>query len=140
MQRGITGRKTNPGGEGMKVLILSWEFPPKVVGGIAAHVHDLALALAEQGREVHVLTTGLPETPDQEKMGGVIVHRVTSNNPEPSDFIPWVLQLNLNLIEKAVNLAREGEQFQVIHSHDWVTAYAGKLLKHAWRLPLVATR
>lgn len=123
----------------MKILVLSWEFPPRVVGGLAAHVYDLSLALAKQGQEVHVLTAGLPGAPEEEEIGGVMVHRVPSNNPEPLDFISGVLQLNLNLVEKAVGLSREGEEFQIIHSHDWVTAYAGKLLKHAWRLPLVAT-
>ncbi|HHU81407.1 MAG TPA: glycosyltransferase family 4 protein [Firmicutes bacterium] len=123
----------------MKILVLSWEFPPRVVGGIAAHVYDLTLALAGQDQEVHVLTAGLPDAPEEEEIGGVIVHRVAGNNPKPFDFISGVLQLNLNLVEKAVSLKREGDGFQIIHSHDWVTAYAGKLLKHAWRLPLVAT-
>jgi glycogen(starch) synthase len=123
----------------MKILALSWEFPPRVVGGIAAHVYDLALALAGQGQEVHVLTAGLPGVPEEEEIRGVMVHRTASNNPEPLDFISGVMQLNLNLVEKAVGLKREDDGFQIIHSHDWVTAYAGKLLKHAWRLPLVAT-
>ncbi|NLW10123.1 MAG: glycosyltransferase family 4 protein [Firmicutes bacterium] len=123
----------------MKILILSWEFPPRVVGGIAAHVYDLSLALVKEGQEVHVLTAGLPGVPEEEEIGGIMVHRVANNNPEAFDFISGVLQLNLNLVEKAVSLGREGNGFQIIHSHDWVTAYAGKLLKHAWRLPLVAT-
>ncbi len=123
----------------MKILMLSWEFPPKAVGGIAAHVHDLSLALAAIGQEVHVLTTGLPGAPLREKMDGVTVHRVPMNNPEPPDFLPWVLQLNLNLTERAFTLEREGIEFQLLHAHDWLVAYAGKLLKHVWRLPLVAT-
>ncbi|HEX2954814.1 MAG TPA: glycogen/starch synthase, partial [Bacillota bacterium] len=40
----------------MKILMLSWEFPPKIVGGIARHVHDLSLALVKQGHHVHVIT------------------------------------------------------------------------------------
>jgi len=123
----------------VKILMLSWEFPPKVVGGIAAHVQDLSLALAAKGQEVHVLTTGIPGTASTERIDGVSVHRVQMDNPEPPDFLPWVLQLNINLVEKAFALQRKGEEFQLIHAHDWLTAYAGKLLKHVWRLPLVAT-
>lgn len=119
--------------------MLSWEFPPRVVGGIAPHVHDLSLALAGGGHEVHVLTTGNSDSREVEDYKGVAVHRVKVNNPEPPDFITWVFQLNLNLAERAVALHREGMEFEIIHAHDWLAAYAGKLLKHGWRIPLVAT-
>ena len=32
----------------MRVIMLSWEYPPKIVGGIARHVYDLGHALAEE--------------------------------------------------------------------------------------------
>ena len=35
--------------------MLSWEYPPVVVGGLGRHVHALARHLAEQGHEVVVL-------------------------------------------------------------------------------------
>ncbi len=123
----------------MKILMLSWEFPPKVVGGIAPHVHDLSLSLHEQGQEVSVLTIGTPETAEEQNWKGVNVYRVKSSNPHPPDFISWVLQFNLNLVEKAVRLLQEGADFDLIHAHDWLVAYAGKMLKHALRKPLVAT-
>ncbi|MCL6557254.1 MAG: DUF1957 domain-containing protein, partial [Firmicutes bacterium] len=39
-----------------RVMILSWEYPPVIVGGLSRHVHDLAHALTGLGDEVHVLT------------------------------------------------------------------------------------
>lgn len=123
----------------MKILMLSWEFPPKVVGGIAPHVHDLALALVEKGEEVSVLTIGTQDAQETEELKGIKIYRVKPSNPEPPDFISWVLQFNLNLVEKATALFRAGEEFEIIHAHDWLVAYAGKLLKHAWEKPLVAT-
>ena len=42
--------------ERVKVLMLSWEYPPRRIGGIAAHVHDLSLALSKQGVDVAVVT------------------------------------------------------------------------------------
>ncbi|MEA2129271.1 MAG: hypothetical protein QOJ85_2162, partial [Solirubrobacteraceae bacterium] len=33
----------------LRVLILSWEYPPIVAGGLARHVRKLAEALAAQG-------------------------------------------------------------------------------------------
>ena len=123
----------------MKILMLSWEFPPKVVGGIAPHVHDLSLSLLEKGQEVSVLTIGTSEAVEKEKMKGVEVYRVKPSNPSPPDFLTWVLQFNLNLAEKAITLSQAGIEFDLIHAHDWLVAYAGKLLKHALNKPLVAT-
>ena len=120
-------------------MMLSWEFPPKIVGGIARHVHDLALALVKQGHHVHVITCGVENLPEYESDQGIMVHRVPMNNPSTPDFLTWVLQLNLNMVEKAVELKAKGFNFHIIHAHDWLAAYAGKLLKHGWRLPLVAT-
>ena len=40
----------------MKVLMVSWEYPPVVIGGLGRHVHHLATALAEAGHEVVVLS------------------------------------------------------------------------------------
>lgn len=123
----------------MRILMLSWEFPPKIVGGIARHVHDLSLALVKQGHHVTVITCGVQDLPDQEDFQGVTLHRVTMDNPSTPDFITWVMQLNLNMVEKAMELQRDGQSFDIVHAHDWLAAYAGKLLKHAWRLPLVST-
>ena len=33
----------------MKILMLSWEYPPRVVGGIARVVHDLSHKLNQDG-------------------------------------------------------------------------------------------
>lgn len=42
----------------MHVIMLSWEYPPRVVGGIARHVEDLSKALVKQGVDVDVITCG----------------------------------------------------------------------------------
>ena len=41
-----------------RVLILSWEYPPLIEGGLARHVRKLSEGLIEHGVEVHVLTRG----------------------------------------------------------------------------------
>ncbi|MCL6613355.1 MAG: glycosyltransferase family 4 protein, partial [Firmicutes bacterium] len=123
----------------MHVLMLSWEFPPVVVGGIARHVQDLSLALTRQGLEVTVLTAGPGEAPPVEKLGGLTIHRVRSENPRPLDLVGEVMQLNLNMLQRALGLAAGGRRFTLVHAHDWVTAYAAKALKHGLDLPLFAT-
>ena len=40
----------------MKILMLTWEYPPRVVGGISRVVHDLSKTLLKDGHEVTVIT------------------------------------------------------------------------------------
>ena len=40
----------------MKILMVSWEYPPVVIGGLGRHVHHLSTALAAAGHEVVVLS------------------------------------------------------------------------------------
>ena len=46
-----------------RVLLLSWEYPPVIEGGLARHVRKLAEALVRQGVEVDVLTRGIGDGP-----------------------------------------------------------------------------
>src|ERR1700758_1427844 len=46
---------TDSVGRSVKVLMLSWEYPPVVIGGLGRHVHHLATALAAAGHEGMVL-------------------------------------------------------------------------------------
>ncbi len=41
-----------------RVLLLSWEYPPVIEGGLARHVRKLAEALTRRGLAVDVLTRG----------------------------------------------------------------------------------
>ncbi len=42
----------------MRVLIVSWEYPPVIEGGLGRHVRKLSEQLVARGVEVHVLTRG----------------------------------------------------------------------------------
>lgn len=123
----------------MKVLMLSWEYPPKSVGGLAQHVYDLTNVLAEIGLEVHLITSGGAGAPSFEQVNGVKVYRVEPYRVSSPDFVTWVAQFNVALLEKAIPVLTENGDFHVLHAHDWLVAYAARAIKHAGRLPLVAT-
>lgn len=123
----------------MKILMLTWEYPPRVVGGIARVVHDLSHRLIKDGHDVTVITYRDGDTLYYENDKGVEVHRVDNYMIKSNSFIDWILQLNFNMIAKASELISKGEKFDVIHAHDWLVANAAKALKHAYDIPIVAT-
>lgn len=122
----------------MRILILSWEYPPRVIGGLAHHVSELVRALAEEGNIVDVITAAEGRPPATEKSDRVTVHRVVPYHGNPLNFFAWVQQLNLAMLEKGAKICRQ-EEFDLVHAHDWLVAYAGRGLKHIYHLPLVAT-
>ena len=84
----------------LKFLILSWEYPPNVVGGLSRHVNGLAVELVEWGHEVHVITAGNSELPSYELIKGVHVYRVMPLNNYDNNFLNWIAGLNLAIALK----------------------------------------
>ena len=124
----------------MKILMLTWEYPPRVVGGIARVVHDLSKRLIKDGHEVTVVTyRDGNQVPEYENDKGVNVYRVDNYMIHPNNFIDWIMQLNFNLIAKATEIINKEGSFDVIHAHDWLVAYAAKTLKNSFGIPIVAT-
>jgi glycogen(starch) synthase len=126
--------------QGLSVMFLTWEFPPRVIGGISPHVFYLSKALAKNGMKVHVVTCDFPGAPAHETVDGVEVYRIDSyKNPSP-DFATWVYLMNLNMQKEAAAIAaRLEEKVDVFHAHDWLVATAGIGLKHVFRKPLLVT-
>jgi glycogen(starch) synthase len=63
-------------GADVRIALLSMDYPPRMAGGTTIHTRALALALLEQGHEVHVVAARTPDAPDEEVREGVSVHRV----------------------------------------------------------------
>ncbi|MCW5937954.1 MAG: glycosyltransferase family 4 protein [Fimbriimonadaceae bacterium] len=126
----------------MRVIMLSWEYPPRIVGGISPHVFDLSKELVKLGIEVHVVTKHTPLAPDEEiEPSGVHVHRVHLDQ-EPHNFVH-----EIQLLNKATDLRvrrlledwRPGGQPTLFHAHDWLSLDAARELKYEYQLPVVAT-
>lgn len=119
--------------------MLTWEYPPRVVGGIARVVNDLSKRLIKDGHDVTVVTYREGNVPYFELDKGVKVYRVDNFMINASNFIDWVMQLNFNMIAKASEIIQKEGEFDVIHAHDWLVAYAAKTLKQSYKIPLVST-
>jgi glycogen synthase len=123
-----------------RVLILSWEYPPLIEGGLARHVRKLSEALVELGVEVHVLTRGGEESPAEESAGGVFIHRIREPT-RPTDlgeFVAWVERMNSDMLAAGVELGDRVE-FDLVHGHDWLVANACDHLARRFDAPLVTT-
>jgi glycogen(starch) synthase len=124
-----------------RVLILSWEYPPLIEGGLARHVRKLAEGLvAQEDVEVHVLTRGDERMPPEDELDGVWVHRVREPR-RPRDlgeFVAWVEHMNADMLAAGVELG-DRIDFDLVHGHDWLVAVAGDHLANRFRCPLVVT-
>ena len=123
----------------MKILMLTWEYPPRIVGGIARVVNDLSKRLIKDGHDVYVITYKEGNVPYYENDKGVHVYRVDNYMINANNFIDWTMQLNFNMISKAAEIINKEGKFDVIHAHDWLVAYAAKTLKESFGIPLVST-
>jgi glycogen(starch) synthase len=123
-----------------RVLILSWEYPPLIEGGLARHVRKLSEQLVAQGTEVHVLTRGDEGSPAEEEVEGVHVHRVRepSRPRDLGEFVTWIEHMNADMLAAGVELGDRWD-FDIVHGHDWLVAVAGDHLAKRFRCPLVMT-
>jgi glycosyltransferase involved in cell wall biosynthesis len=124
----------------LSVMMLTWEFPPRIIGGISPHVYNLSRSLAKNGVKVYVVTCDFPGAPQHETVDGVEVYRTDSyKNPSP-DFATWVYLMNVNMQKEAAAIVRSLDgKVDVFHAHDWLVATAGIGLKHVFRRPFFAT-
>jgi len=118
--------------------MLSWEYPPRIIGGLARHVEGLSKALASMGHEVHVVTLDFPSAPYEVEEGSLYIHRVAVDVPAPT-FHSWVLLFNHFFEKRLGQLARKFGVPDVVHVHDWLTVSGGVAAKHLLRAPLVMT-
>ena len=123
----------------MKILMLTWEYPPRIVGGIARVVHDLSKRLIKDGHDVTVVTYRDGDTPYFENDKGVKVYRVDNYMINPNNFIEWIMQMNFAMVAKANKIIAEEGTFDIIHAHDWLVAYAAKSIKESYGIPIVST-
>ncbi len=123
----------------MRILMLSWEYPPKIVGGISRVVYHLARGLSMLAQEVTVITCSEEENDDFYLDGNVNVYRVKPYYVKPINFINSVLQMNLAMLEKAVEILQREQVYDVIHLHDWLVAFAGRSLEKVCPTPQICT-
>jgi len=121
----------------MKILVLAWEFPPRLVGGISRHVAELYPELVKLGHTVHLITIEVPGAPGYEIVEGIHVHRVPVALGH--DFFHWVGNMNESMGHYGGKLILEEGYFDIVHAHDWLVGDAAIALKYHFNISLIAT-
>jgi len=121
----------------MRVVIFSWEYPPRIVGKLANHVRELVWQLAKNGIETFLVTYHEYLTGEFED-GEVKVYRVTNPVKTHVSVLTWVSTLNQEVERVAANIYyKSGKQIDLIDVQDWHFIPAAVTLKKAFDIPFV---
>jgi len=122
----------------MRVIIFSWEYPPRVVGKLSEYVKALSTQLAAKKVEVNVVTyedilTGFYQEPT-----GVKTVRVSNPVRTHIGVLTWVLTLNQEVERAAANIYyQDNKQIDLIDVFDWHFIPAAVTLKSGLGIPFV---
>lgn len=132
----------------MRILMLGWELPPLISGGLGPACYGIFKELRREGIDVLFLVPYAVKAEGHllENVIGVLNDRqVTSRfspiSPYTSSYSSGFYGKNImaevvRFAERAVEIAK-GKSFDIIHAHDWTTCKAGILLQNALQKPLL---
>lgn len=122
----------------MRVIIFTWEYPPRIVGQLAEYTSNLSTQLVKSKIETylvtyHPYTTGLTEEPN-----GVKTVRVANPVRTHIGVLTWVLTLNQEVERAAANIYyKTGKVVNLVDVYDWHFIPAAVTLKNALGIPFV---
>lgn len=112
----------------MRIAMFSWESLHSIfMGGLGVHVTELAAGLERLGHEIHVITRRGPGQGNYDRIDGVHYHRI---DHELSDnFVESMNLMCRSMAHKFHEITEMIGHFDLVHSHDWLTANAMKYVK-----------
>jgi len=139
----------------MNIVMLVYEFPPRIVGGLGTYAGEISQELVKLGNDVTVVTMNDGKLPTRETWHGVEVHRpahvdLTDSLPAMvnEDLRRWgrglkffsdVFAYNVIAASKLVNelVRKEDKKADIVAAHDWLSIIAGASCKRELKVPLV---
>jgi glycogen(starch) synthase len=141
----------------MKIAVLVYEYPPKIVGGLGTYAAEITRKFVLMDNDVTVFTMNDDggTLPTREIWRGIEIHRplhidVSDSLPDviAEDIKKWGRGLRLfgNLLvynyltaSKLINelIKKEGVNYDVVVAHDWLSIMGGVTVKKESELPLV---
>jgi glycogen(starch) synthase len=141
----------------MKIAVLVYEYPPKIVGGLGTYAAEITRKFVLMDNDVTVFTMNDDggTLPTREIWRGIEIHRplhidVSDSLPDviAEDIKKWGRGLRLfgNLLvynyltaSKLINelIKKEGVNYDLVVAHDWLSIMGGVTVKKESELPLV---
>jgi len=122
----------------MRVIIFSWEYPPRVVGQLADYINALSTLLAKNKIDTYVVTYHDSLTGAVEESSGVKVVRVANPVRVHIGVLTWDLTLNQEVERAAASIYyNQDKQVDLIDVYDWHFIPAAVTLKNALNIPFV---
>lgn len=122
----------------MRLIIFSWEYPPRVVGKLSEYVKALSTQLATNNAEVNVVTYDDSITGSTREPTGVQTVRVSNPVRTHIGVLTWVLTLNQEVERAAANIYYQAnKQIDLMDVYDWHFIPAAVTLKNGLGIPFV---
>ena len=141
----------------MKIAVLVYEYPPKIVGGLGTYAAEITRKFVLMDHDVTVFTMNDDKgtLPTREIWRGIEIHRplhldVSDSLPDviAEDIKKWGRGIHLfgNLLvynylsaSKLINelIRKEGMKYDLVVAHDWLSVMGGVTVKKESKLPLV---
>jgi glycogen synthase len=139
----------------MIIALFCWEFWPRLVGGLGTYAIEITKKFVEMGHEVTVFTLNDDSLPTKDYWNGIEIHRpmiLDSSEIFPifvrEDLKRWghhikffsdIFAFNYLSASKLVNqiIKKEQRKFDIISFHDWLSGFAGIMVKNNTNLPAV---
>jgi glycosyltransferase involved in cell wall biosynthesis len=140
----------------MKIAVLVYEYPPKIVGGLGTYAAEITRKFVLMDHDVTVFTMNddAGTLPTREIWRGIEIHRplhidVSDSLPDviSEDIKKWgrgqilfgkLLVYNYLTASKLINdlIKKEGMKYDVVVAHDWLSIMGGVTVKKESGLPL----
>jgi glycosyltransferase involved in cell wall biosynthesis len=122
----------------LRAIIFTWEFPPRIVGGLSRYVNRLAIELVRKKIDTYVVTFHDSWTGYHEGIDGVKAYRISNPIKSQINVITWVLTLNPEIEQTAAGIYYlTKREVDLIDAHDWHFIPAAVNLKKAFNLPFI---
>jgi glycosyltransferase involved in cell wall biosynthesis len=140
----------------MKIAVLVYEYPPKIVGGLGTYAAEITRKFVLMDHDVTVFTMNddAGTLPTREIWRGIEIHRplhidVSDSLPDviAEDVKKWgrglhlfgkLLVYNYLTAAKLINelIKKEGVKYDIVVAHDWLSVMGGVTVKKEVGLPL----
>jgi hypothetical protein len=122
----------------MRVVIFSWEYPPRIVGKLAEYINTLSTQLVKNKVETYIVTYHDSLTGAFDEPNGVKVVRVANPVRTHIGVLTWDLTLNQEVERAAANVYYQThKQIDSINVYDWHFIPAAVTLKNAFNIPFI---